>query len=66
MYIALTTVQYGIYCPGGNFDLRHRWATSVNYTPGCNTNHSMQHPFLTNQIALYEFDIIHIFYKVDI
>ena len=22
--IALTTVQYGIYCTGGNFDLRHR------------------------------------------
>ena len=22
--IALTTVQYGIYCPGGSFDLRHR------------------------------------------
>ena len=27
IYIALTTVQYGIYCPGGSFDLRHRWAT---------------------------------------
>ena len=22
--IALTTVQYGIYCPGGSFDLHHR------------------------------------------
>ena len=30
IYIALTTVQYGIYCPGGSFDLRHRWATMVN------------------------------------
>ena len=23
--IALTTVQYGIYCPGGSFDLPHRF-----------------------------------------
>ena len=22
--IALTTVQYEIYCPGGGYDLRHR------------------------------------------
>ena len=32
-YIALTTEPqcvYGIYCPGGSFDLRHRWATKTN------------------------------------
>ena len=30
MMIALTTVQYyGIYCPGGRFDLRHRWTTNI-------------------------------------
>ena len=28
--IALATRQYYIYCPRGNFDLRHRWATSHN------------------------------------
>ena len=25
--IALATGQYRICCPGGSFDLRHRWAT---------------------------------------
>ena len=29
--IALATGQYRIYCPGGSFDLRHRWAT-MTYT----------------------------------
>ena len=27
--IALTTVQYGIYCPGGSFDLRHIYDSAV-------------------------------------
>ena len=34
IYIALTTKPqcvYGIFCPGGSFDLRHRWATIVIY-----------------------------------
>ena len=29
--IALATGQYHIYCPGGSFDLRHRWDTSGIY-----------------------------------
>ena len=34
IYIALTTEPqcvYGIFCPGGSFDLHHRWATIVIY-----------------------------------
>ena len=35
IYISLTTKPqcvYGIYCPGGSFDLRHRWATNNSYS----------------------------------
>ena len=28
LYITRTAGHYGIYHPGGSFDLRHRWATS--------------------------------------
>ena len=28
--IALATGQYHRYCPGGSFDLRHRWDTSID------------------------------------
>ena len=27
--------MYGIYCPGGSFDLHHRWATIGSCTVDC-------------------------------
>ena len=31
-YIDPAAGYYGIYRPGGSFDLHHRWATSITHT----------------------------------